>query len=191
MKKRILSIFIIILAIGLTACSQQKNNNENNEKEKQTKKVNLQKVDEVVTFFKEKGLPIAETKKYTEEDDPNELLGRPGQYIGKVNFIDTNVVSKKVEDEKKEFGPDATSEEEIKKGMLKDFEVDSGGSFEVFKTDTEAKKRFDYLSKITKELGGALTEYDYVQKNVLLRLSHSLTPQQAANYEKVLNELAE
>lgn len=182
-------LFIIILCVCLTACSQQKNNNDNDAKDKETPKVNLQKADEIVAYFKEKGLPIAETKQYTEDDDPNELLGRPGQYIGKVNFIDTNVVAKKVEEEKKEFGSDASSEEDLKKEMLKEFDVDSGGSIEVFKNGTQAKKRYDYISKITGETGGMLAEYDYVQKNILVRVSKSLTPGQAKTYEKALKNL--
>jgi len=188
MEKRILSL-IITLALCLAACTQQQNNNKNTKEKEVTNKVNLQNVDDVVAYFKENGLPIAETKKYTEEDDPNELLGRPGQYIGKVNFIDTNVVSKKVEDEKKDYGSEASSEEEIKKSMLEEFDTDSGGSFEIFKNNTDAKSRYDYISKISSDTGGILAEYDYVQKNILVRVSKSLTPKQAANYEKVLKEL--
>ncbi|QFK70377.1 hypothetical protein F7984_03530 [Pradoshia sp. D12] len=66
--------------------------------------------------------------------------------------------------------------------------MENGGSVEVFEINEDAEKRKEYIETVTKEMGGLLTEYSYVEKNVLLRLSKSLTPDQAADYETALKE---
>ena len=46
---------------------------------------------EVITALKAKGLPVGAFVNYTAENDPNQRLGRPREYIGKVNFWDTRL----------------------------------------------------------------------------------------------------
>jgi hypothetical protein len=46
---------------------------------------------EVVQRLEAEGMPIGESKAYSAENDPNELLGRPGQYTSKVIFKDTRL----------------------------------------------------------------------------------------------------
>src|SRR5258708_6830262 len=43
---------------------------------------------QILQLLKAQGLPIGAGIIYTAENDANHLLGRPGQYTGKVNFID-------------------------------------------------------------------------------------------------------
>ncbi|WP_428911973.1 hypothetical protein [Niallia sp. Krafla_26] len=180
MKKVKVLFLILFFAVGLTGCGQ-------GDQEKESK-LDLKNAEEIISYFKEKGLPISDTKTYTEENDTNELLGRPGGYIGKIDFIDTNVEKKLIEENSKEYG---MSEEDTKNEMREGFGVENGGSLEVFDNEEDAKKRYEYVSTITKELGGMFAEYGYQQKNLYLRLSKSLTPTQAEEYEKILNELVE
>ena len=67
------------------------------------------------------GLPIRSIETYTEENDPNKLLGRPGQYVGKANFRD-----RRAED-------DGAS----------DLDVSEGGSVEVFASEDEVPRPSD------------------------------------------------
>ena len=63
--------------------------------------------------LKGQGLPVRTVNVYTEETDPNKLLGRPGQYVGKANFRN----------------PRADSDD------LKGLDVSEGGSIEVFTSE--------------------------------------------------------
>ena len=44
-----------------------------------------------IAYLKENGFPIGNVVVYTEETDPNKFLGRPNQYISKLNFSDTTL----------------------------------------------------------------------------------------------------
>jgi len=121
---------------------------------------------EVVQRLEEEGMPIGETKAYTAENDPNELLGRPGQYTSKVIFEDTRL------------GRDRS---------VSGFDVQNGGSVEVFENNEDAIRRAEYVEAIAQSLG-PLNEYAFREGAVLLRLSHRHTPQQAGKYEAALRE---
>ncbi|MFJ8188889.1 hypothetical protein ACIQ8D_03665 [Streptomyces sp. NPDC096094] len=99
----------------------------------------------------------------TEDNDPNHLLGRPNQYTSKVTFTDSRI---KVDD-------------------VADAEPGSiglGGAIEVFATAADAQARADYIQNVTKGMP-MLAEYDFVSGTVLIRVSHYLTPTQAADYK--------
>lgn len=113
---------------------------------------------QVVTALRKAGLPIGLVRYYTASSDPNELLGRPGQYNGKANFRDRFI-----------------------RGT--GFDVENGGSVETFSNTANARRRFNYVSHVT-ETSPLLTEYDYLEGTVFLRLSHKLTPKQAKVYER-------
>ena len=66
----------------------------------------------------------------------------------------------------------------------KTFDVTSGGSVETFRSRADAVRRFKYVGAIGKT--SIFAEYDYLGGNVLLRLSHVLTPVQAATYKRAL-----
>ncbi|MFJ7250541.1 hypothetical protein ACIQWA_38680 [Kitasatospora sp. NPDC098652] len=81
----------------------------------------------------------------TAEDDPNHLLGRPGQYTSKVTFTDTRVKAADLD------GQDADS-------------VARGGAIEVFATPADAEQRAKYIQDTVKSLP-ALTEYDFLKSS--------------------------
>lgn len=110
------------------------------------------------------GLPFGESVAFTEEDDPNKLLGRPGQYTSKANFHDSRLEF---------FGPEISASD--------------GGSVEVFGSDGDAATRKEYLEALgTSPL---FLEYDYQIDNVLLRLSKDLAPSQTAQYERAFDQI--
>jgi hypothetical protein len=118
--------------------------------------------------LKGQGLPVRTVRVYTEETDPNKLLGRPGQYVGKAHFRD----------------PRADSDD------LKGLDVSEGGSIEVFTSADEAEKRAAYVEGIGKSGVGPFAEYDYRRGRVLLRIAGNLTPKQAREYERALAKAA-
>lgn len=105
----------------------------------------------------------------TAENDPNHLLGRPGQYTSKVTFTDSHIKASDVVDSSKGS-------------------VDLGGAVEVFADPAAATARAKYIQAVTKSLP-ALAEYDYVHGTVLVRVSHYLTPTQAAEYKAAADGL--
>lgn len=113
--------------------------------------------------LKKKGLPIVKECFYTEETDPNRLLGRPGQYTGKVNWHD---------------------ERDTENGQDKALNY----TVEVFALEKDLERRRKYIEAITNS-ASVFAEYQYVHKNALLRIHHNLTPKQAAEYEKALKSL--
>ena len=122
---------------------------------------------QVIVKLRAAGLPVGRIKVYTASNDGTRLLGRPGQYTGKVNFRDTRI---------KDGGAG--------------FAVSSGGSIEIFATRADAKRRADFVSAIFESASPSIpSEYDYLVGNAFLRLSHVLTPTQARKYEAVLRRL--
>ncbi|MFE5655721.1 hypothetical protein [Streptomyces sp. NPDC056431] len=99
----------------------------------------------------------------TEDNDPNNLLGRPNQYTSKITFTDSRIKADDV------AGAEPGS-------------LELGGAIEVFASAADAQARADYIQKVTKGMP-MLVEYDYVSGTVLVRVSHYLTPTQAADYK--------
>lgn len=122
--------------------------------------------EEIVTKLKESGLPIGNEIVYTEETDPNDLLGRPNQYTSKVNFAD---------DRAEQYDVD---------------EDPAGGTVEVFESSKDAKDRHDYIETISEGVS-ILQEYLYLHDKVFLRVSYDLTPEQAEEYNTNLQEIIE
>lgn len=118
----------------------------------------------VVVRLKALGLPIASMKVYTPANDPNHLLGRPGQYTSKVNFRDRRLAASS------------------------SFDLLSGGSVEVFATNADAQRRYKYVHAVTQS-ASIFVEYDYLDGRVFLRLSQKLTPAQAKQYAAALKRV--
>ncbi|MER8011798.1 hypothetical protein [Streptomyces sp. NPDC094149] len=106
----------------------------------------------------------------TASNDPNHLLGRPSQYTSKVTFTDSRVNKADVADSSKGS-------------------VDLGGAIEVFASPADATARAKYIQTVAKSMS-ALAEYDYVHGSVLVRVSHYLTPAQAAEYKTAATKLS-
>ena len=110
----------------------------------------------------------------TEEKDPNGNLNKPGGYTTQVYFSSPLV--------KDEYG--------LFTGDVIEDGTDCGGSVEVYKTVSEAKKRNDYLSAFDGGIlsGGAHTVYG----SIIIRTSGELTAsQQKALEDAILNALTE
>jgi hypothetical protein len=123
---------------------------------------------QLVLGLRAAGLPIGKIKVYTAPTDGNHLLGRPGQYTGKVSFHDRRI-----------------------QDGAGGYSVSSGGSLEVFATSADARRRAAFVSSIFESASQAVpSERDYVRGNVFLRLSYVFTPAQARAYVAALRRLA-
>lgn len=111
------------------------------------------------------GLPVQSVVVVTEKSDDNQLLGRPGQYTSKVFFYDGR--HPKV--------PDSDEGE---------------NTIEVFPDDASAKRRRDYIAGVTEGIG-MLTQYQYLNGRVLVRLDKVVLPSEAKGYEKAIAALRE
>ncbi len=109
------------------------------------------------------GLPITGNIVITEVNDPNNLIGRPGQYVSKVVFADERA--------------GAPLDESAPSN-------DAGGSVEVFTDAAGAQARSDYIQRSLASLGPvAGTEYHYLAGTALIRVTGALVPSAAAEYE--------
>lgn len=110
------------------------------------------------------GLPISGSLVITETNDPNNLIGRPGQYVSKVVFADERA--------SESLDENAPSN-------------DAGGSVEVFTDAATAQARSEYIQAALAKLGPAAgTEYHYLAGRALVRVTGDLLPSVAAEYEK-------
>lgn len=103
-------------------------------------------------------LKLGKVKVWTEENDPNKLLGRPGQYTSAASVVDKRT--------------------ECPAG---DSGISCGASVEVFASAEDAGTRAAYIEGVQKG-GGLGTEYHTVVGAALLRVTGELTPKQAAVY---------
>lgn len=180
MKKILPILCLFLLFAALTACGNSSNTNVSKETKKteKTEKTATKKetpkpvppkeytADDVINKLKEAGLAVDKTVAYTESTDTNELLGRPGQYVAKTNFGVT----------------------ELETDGNPDMDVSEGGSVELFANETDAKARYDYVSNIAKS-SPMLSEYDYLNGKMLLRLSNSIVPSKAQEYQTAFESL--
>jgi len=120
------------------------------------------KPEAVLSALQKAGIPIAKSEIYTAETDTNKQLGRPNQYIAKANWADSRL--------------------QQPAGDM------AGGTVEIFKSEADLKARKDYVDNIGKAMP-MMAQYQYSKGLVLIRLEKALTPEQAAEYEKVLNSL--
>lgn len=164
MKKLLLCLVLGIILLAFTGCENPTPT---------TKKVAKPTIsvpapqpltaEEISSNLKLANLPIGNVIVYTEDNDVNKLLGRPNQYISKVNFADTTLEQIDAED------PD-------------------GGSIETFRNPADLTARKDYIEAAEKEMP-ALVEYMVVNGNYLLRLNHGLTPTQVDGYKEAFMKL--
>ncbi len=106
----------------------------------------------------------------TETDDANNLIGRPGQYVSKVAFVDSRV------------GVPIDPAEPGNEG---------GGSIEVFADGADAQVRSDYIQETLQSLGPiAGTEYHYLAGPILVRVTGELAPSMAAGHEAAVADLS-
>ena len=172
MKKKIIVIALLFLLMGslliFVICNNSLKDNTINQNiiVEEPKKLTAE---DVLLKLKENNTNIGTYVVYTEENDINNLLGRPNQYTSKVTFEDI-----RLEQVNKDLDPEEFSEAEINEP--------TGGTIEVFDNKEDLQKRKDYVESITSHFA-VLAEYSYSNDYVLLRLNHKLTPSQAKEYE--------
>lgn len=103
---------------------------------------------------------ITKTVTITEDNDPNDSIGRPGKYTEAVSIYDKR----------------AECEE--------DLDVTCGGKIEVFDTEAAAQERKDFIQQALKDNPILGSEYGYVLGATLLRVSGTLKPSEAKEYER-------
>lgn len=120
--------------------------------------------EQVVMKMQEAGLPIDHVIVYDVQTDVNKLMGRPNQYISKINFADTR---------------------------LEQHDIDNnpnGGTIETFNNTSDLNRRKDHNEKVMKQYP-VFTEYLFVNGNYILRLSKDLTKDQADEYKKAFMDI--
>jgi hypothetical protein len=165
------AIAAVALLAGLTACSNSKTLSSSGYTGQPTKPASRQPLtaSTAFTLLSSKVATVKLSGTVTAANDPNHLLGRPGQYTSKVTFTDSRIKASDVIDSSKGS-------------------VDLGGSIEVFADPTDAAARANYLEAVTR-LMSALTENDYLHGTVLLRVSHYLPPAQGTAYKSAAASL--
>lgn len=162
MKKLFIALVCASLLLGVGGCGD----NGGVEKTKEEEKIDITKLSakEICDLYKGSGIPISKIIVYNEENDVNNLLGRPGSYTSKVNFADRRVGQSDID------------------------ENPVGGSFEIFDNEKDATKRHEYIESL--ESGPfPPNQYLYQYINVLMRIDNALTPKQAKQYEDALKKL--
>jgi hypothetical protein len=159
---------LLLAVLGLAACSGQGGEEvapapEAAQQQATTTTAAAQQLTarELVAKLKQAGLQVGKVDCFTEETDPNDLLGRPGGYISKCDWADKR-------------------EEQVTADDL------IGGSFEVFDTAEDAAARAEYLEGFAGS-GALSTGYTWVVPNggvTVLRIDQELTPTQAKQYRE-------
>lgn len=151
MKKILLLLLMVLM---LSGCSSTE------------KKAELPNAEGLLTELKEKNSNLEKIQVFTEETDPNEKLGRPGNYISKADFSDTRL------------------DQEGSEYLV-------GGTLETFSSKGDCDKRAEYLNKMNDPsiVFLALNQYVYQYDKVLLRIDYDLTPEQADEYKSQFDEI--
>ncbi|MBF0802933.1 MULTISPECIES: hypothetical protein [unclassified Neisseria] len=172
MKKQPVSLYLLFI-LALTACNQQLPSPEAAtggakassatvevaRPEPPTPELKLIEDTQYITD-KLKTIPtLGKVVIYTEDTDPNKLLGRQGQYIGKLNFNDTRY----------------------------QMHPENFGTIEIFKTKGELEDRYNYVATVTKST--PFTVYQFKHENLLMRLPHDMTPTQVKEYQAALEQM--
>jgi hypothetical protein len=158
---------LLLAVLGLAACSGQGGEEAAPEATQQQAATTTTAAEqqftarELVAKVKQAGLPIGKVDCFTEETDPNDLLGRPGGYTSKCDWADKR-------------------EEQYSADDL------IGGSFEVYDTPEDAAERAEYLEGFAGS-GALSTGYTWVVPDggvTVLRIDQELTPTQAKQYRE-------
>lgn len=108
---------------------------------------------------------ISKVLTITEDNDPNDKIGRPGGYVDGAVMYDSRA-------EPLDEEPGA----------------DQGAFLEVWPDEAAATDRSEFIQDVLKSADGVLgTEYHYQHKEFLLRVTGKVTPSQAKAYERAFN----
>lgn len=150
MRKVASLILLVVMVFSLSACGSSE----------PTVEVTAESS---MTSLQEKISNVTSIVVYDEETDPNENLGRPGQYIGKADFFDDR---------------------------MEDTE-DNAGTIEFFSSKSDCNDRYEYLCKLSDpELGVfGVNQYIFKYDLAVFRVSFDLTPTQAEEYKAAMDEI--
>lgn len=150
MRKVASLILLVVMVFSLSACGSSE------------PKVEIT-AESSLTSLQEKISNVTSIVVYDEGTDPNENLGRPGQYIGKADFFDDR---------------------------MEDTE-DNAGTIEFFSSKSDCNDRYEYLCKLSDpELGVfGVNQYIYKYDLAVFRISFDLTPTQAEEYKAAMDEI--
>lgn len=142
----------------LTGCSGNTNTNEPTQSQSPTAHP-VKAAGEVVNAMKPHIKQATAVKVWTPETDPNQLMGRPGQYVSSATLVDSR-----------------TACTDAQPG------VDCGATVEVFASEAEAAQRAAYIDSILKGSTMLGTEYHTLEGATLLRVTGKLPPAQNEVY---------
>lgn len=119
---------------------------------------------DIVASLSASALPVSEIEVFDAETDPNNLLGRPGQYVLKVSWTDQRLSES----------------------------LDTGGTVEVFLDADAMQRRADYVEGIGKS-SPVFLQWIFVDSRLgaVLRVGKDLTPDEAAEYRSWLEDLSD
>lgn len=166
----------ILFAFFIIACNKPGQNieNQNHSPAKTVSNVRVFTAKGILEAFQKAGIPIGSVIYYTAENDSNNLLGRPHQYVEKASWADTRIKQE----------PDYNPEH---RGSKEDLDPE-GGTVEIFSTADDLENRRQYIEAVSAKMS-PLAQYIYSHGNALVRLEKQLTPSQAAEYERALRTL--
>jgi hypothetical protein len=98
----------------------------------------------------------------TEDNDPNDVIGRPTGHSDAATLYDTRVTCD-------ELG------------------AECGASIEIWADQAAAQARMDYIQGILASTTVLGTEYDYVRGDAIIRVTGVLKPSEAAEYEAAID----
>lgn len=99
----------------------------------------------------------------TEDNDPNNLIGRPNGYVSAAVIYDSTV-------------------------KCDELGVDCGATVETWGSEADAKARSAYIQKLQKDSPILGSEYDTVNGVALLRVTGDIKPSLAAKYKAAFTE---
>jgi hypothetical protein len=114
-------------------------------------------VEQILANVKSKFPSVTEIKVYSEQNDPNNQLGKPGYYIAGGAFVDSRTGDT----------------------LSGNWGAEAGGSIEIYQTEADAAKRVEYLKQFQ---GNALLDPGAFKQVgvVVVRASSKLTASQQA-----------
>lgn len=98
----------------------------------------------------------------TEDNDPNNVIGRPTGYVDAATLYDSRV-------------------------SCDELGAECGASIEIWGDAAAAQARMDYVQGILGSTTVLGTEYDYVRGNAIIRVTGELKPSEAAEYEAAID----
>lgn len=157
--KRLLAV--ALLTLSLAACSQEGDTGASSSPAAEVKQEKAASATEVAESIKAEVTEVSKVVAITEDNDPNDKIGRPNGYVDGAVLFDS-----RAEPLDAELG------------------VDQGATIEVWPSEAEATERAEYIQGLLDESEGLLgSEYHYQSGGMLLRVSGSIKPTAAKAYE--------